>query len=125
MSILKRIKAIFSTPEVAAVETTETMWAAAMKSVEEKNQTNTKLQGERLQALAPLIKLVHQEIPLAFHAATTHGTHSTTIGFAIPGRPNLCLCLGFERGKATLMKSEVSEALESLAEYKIKHVRES
>lgn len=125
MSILKRIKAIFSTPEVAAVETTETMWAAAMKSAEEKNQTSTKLRGERLQALAPLIKLVHQEIPLAFHAATTHGTHITTIGFAIPGRPNLTMSLRFERGKATLVKADVSDALGVLAEYKIKHVKGS
>jgi hypothetical protein len=119
MKILNRIKAFVlqKSPEW----TLPSMWEDATKTVEKKMQDTAKLQKDRVAALAPIIALVTQEIPGSFHHSTAFTVNCVTLGFAGMEGPHLVLCLGFDRGGLALNKGMVSQALEELAEYKVKH----
>ena len=119
MKILNRIKAFVrqKSPEW----TLPSMWEDATKTVEKKMQDTAKLQKDRVAALAPIIALVTQEIPGSFHHSTSFTVNCVTLGFSGMGGPHLVLCLGFDQGGVTLNKGLVSQALEELAEYKVKH----
>lgn len=121
MKILNYIKACIGQKKSESVWTLSSLWEDAVTKVGKKIQDTTKLQEDRVAALAPIITLVTQEIPGSFHHSTSFTVNCVTLGFSVVGGPHLVLCFGFDQGGVALNKGLVSEAFEELAAYKVKH----